>query len=106
VLALGLVLSFSGQVPQAAETGALADLRGRALDLVNTARSEHGRAPLTLSEAASAVALESARFGLPAAYGGSRPAESPAPPRGGEQDSEIPQDRCLAGRPHVDARRA
>jgi uncharacterized protein YkwD len=49
LLASALLLLAPAEAPRAAETGDLGALRRHALELVNAARREHGRAALTLS---------------------------------------------------------
>ncbi len=58
-LAACLVL-VAARVPHSAETGDLSALRSQALDLVNAARREHGREPLSLADPLNEAAQDHA----------------------------------------------
>ena len=68
LLACALLVFSSAETPRAAETGELPGLRAQALELVNAARREHGREPLTLSDPLDQAAQDHAEDMLARAY--------------------------------------
>lgn len=68
LLALPVLLLAQAQGAHAAETGDLGALRQHALELVNAARREHGRAPLTVSDTLNAIAQDHAEDMLARGY--------------------------------------